>query len=427
MESIGNLIDRYSILEITLTNQREIDSIAFCKKYIDMYPRLYKQLVFCNREITQKIGEIQNCMQRKRLRLIKTFTHLDIVNVQTAVPSSLITADKVGVINVRWYNELIQDQSKVFCVAFAENIIGKLDILGFLCVEYDVVYARIQSEAEEIAIRQILPNPNLCFFMGVSPPYTTFDLDNTTFDIPDVFKFEPIYYTSSGLLGDFVIQLSVVCENFYKTGRKGIVNMIDTVPFRKSLEETYADVKSIVKSQPYIEDLRIGFPENFEIYLSSWRYSEQLYKINMYDLLLQEYDIQFGKHKWIHTANDLQWNGKVVIHIVNYRFPINVNYQDIINQHGIENIVFLNMEDKDYEYFVETTGMTIPDSYKPHSFEELCIIINSCKLFVGATSMPLCIAHSTHVPRIVGLPDNNDVKMMASGLIHHIPNIISEL
>jgi ADP-heptose:LPS heptosyltransferase len=85
------------------------------------------------------------------------------------------------------------------------------------------------------------------------------------------------------------------------------------------------------------------------------------------------------------------------------------------------------MEDNEYEYFVEKTGIQIPAIYKPSSFEELCIIINSCKLFVGATSMPLCLAHSTHVPRIVGLPDNNDIKGMASGLIHYLPNIVSEI
>jgi hypothetical protein len=228
------------------------------------------------------------------------------------------------------------------------------------------------------------------------------------------------------LLGDFITQLSVICENFYKTGRKGIVNMIDTVPFRKGLEETYSEIKSMVASQPYIEDLQMGFPDNFEIYLSSWRDSDQLYKINIYELFLQEYNVPFGKHKWIHTPNNVQWNNKVIIHIVTYRFPVNINYQNIVNQYGIENIVFLNMEDNDYEYFVEKTKINIPTIYKPESFEDLCAMIGSCKLFVGATSMPLCIAHATHVSRIVGLPDNNDIKMLATGLIHHVPNIILE-
>ena len=64
---------------------------------------------------------------------------------------------------------------------------------------------------------------------------------------------EPIYYTATGLLGDFILQLSVVCENYHKTGRKGIVNMIDTnITFRKGIEETYNDIQAVVKSQPNI-------------------------------------------------------------------------------------------------------------------------------------------------------------------------------
>lgn len=411
MVSIGKLVDKYSILEIKQKSmmdvKKEMDAIAFCKKYIDAYPRLYKQLKYINQKIWDFMEEMQEpaafeiCkLNNQKFRLKKTLNDLT--------------------------NSYIKDQKSYLdnrCVVFSKHIVGKLDVIGFLCTEYDVVYLR---EDDQSAIQNILPNTNLRFFVGEAPLYTTFDLDETAFDIPDVFKFEPIYYTSSGLLGDFITQLSVICENFYKTGRKGIVNMIDTVPFRKGLEETYSEIKSIVASQPYIEDLQMGFPDNFEIYLSSWRDSNQLYKINIYELFLQEYNVPFGKHKWIHTANNVQWNNKVIIHIVTYRFPVNINYQNIVNQYGIENIVFLNMEDKDYEYFVKKTKINIPTIYKPQSFEDLCVMIGSCKLFVGATSMPLCIAHATHVSRIVGLPDNNDIKMLATGLIHHVPNIISE-
>ena len=240
-------------------------------------------------------------------------------------------------------------------------------------------------------------------------------------------KLEPIYYTSSGLLGDFIFQLSVVCENYHKTGRKGIVNMIGNENFRKGIEETYNDIQAIVKSQPYIEDLLIGIPEPCDIYLSSWRNNDQLSKINMHDLFLQEYDINLGKHKWIETIYDPQWSSKIVIHITRYRFPNNINYSDIINQYGIDNIVFLDMDTNDFEYFFEKTGIQIPNVYKPQSFEELCIIINSCELFIGACSMPLTLAHSMHVKRIVGLPSGNDDIKLVSGLINHIPNIIGEI
>jgi ADP-heptose:LPS heptosyltransferase len=85
------------------------------------------------------------------------------------------------------------------------------------------------------------------------------------------------------------------------------------------------------------------------------------------------------------------------------------------------------MDVNDFEYFVERTGVVIPNVYTPQSFEELCIIINSCKLFIGAASMPLCIANATYVDRIVGLPsDNKDIKLVA-GLINHRPNILFEI
>ena len=426
--SIGELVDKYSILEIKekyIVNssdiKNEMNKISISKKYIDAYPRFYKQLVYINKKIWDLTDEIKQ-------------TNICEVQKYSTIASEIFSFNQKRFRLKKYFNELNNSSirehksySEDICVVHANNIIGKLDTVGFLCVEYDTVYLHIHSEDEEHEIRNILPNPNLCFFMGEFPPYTTFYLDTTAFVIPEVFKFTPINYCATGLLGDFILQLSVVCENFYKTGQKGIVNMIDSIPFRQSIKDTYRDIEFIIKSQPYIEDLRIGAPEDFDIYLSSWRNSEQLYQINMYDLFLQEYDIQMGKHQWIYAENDSQWNSKIVIHITQYRFPNSVNYSSIISQYGIENIIFLNMENNDFEYFVERTGIVIPNVYTPRSFEELCIIINSCKLFIGAASMPLCIANATHVDRIVGLPsDSKDIKMI-TGLINHIPNILFEI
>jgi len=234
----------------------------------------------------------------------------------------------------------------------------------------------------------------------------------------------PIYYCSGGLLGDFITQLSIVCENYYKTGQKGVINIIDSVPFRKSLQETFDDIQQIVKAQPYVEDFRIGMPDNFDVYLSSWRESDQLYKINFYDLFLKEYNIHFGKHKWLHVDVDPKVRDKVVIHTVKYRFPINVNYCEIVEKHGTDQVIFLNMEAGDYDFFVERTGVRLTRIYKPESFTEVCTLIASCKLFIGATSMPLCVAFATATPCIIGRPDNKDVQGLIDGLDKHLPNIL---
>ena len=236
------------------------------------------------------------------------------------------------------------------------------------------------------------------------------------------------HYLAEGLLGDFIIQLSVVCEKFHKTGKKGIVHMVGT-NFRNGIQETYDDIVSIVKSQYYIEDLRTDLPENFDniIHLSSWRNNDQLFKINMYDLFLREYEIELGKHAWITTNVDAQWSSKILVHITQYRFPNNIDFACIVREHGIDNFVFLNMDNGDFDFFVSRTGVTIPNVYKPTSFVELCTMINSCTMFIGSPSMPLCIANASHAKRIVGLPANtNDIKMI-QGLINHIPNIVAEI
>jgi len=236
------------------------------------------------------------------------------------------------------------------------------------------------------------------------------------------------HYLSEGLLGDFIIQLSVVCENFHKTGKKGVVYMLGT-NFRNGVQNTYDDIVSIVKSQYYIEDLRTDLPENFDevVHLSSWRNSNLLSKVNLYDLFLREYSVEIGKHPWISTNIDSRWSSKILIHITQYRFPVNIDFAQIVSEYGgIENFVFLDMDCGDFEVFVKRTGVTIPTIYKPASFTELCTMINSCFLFIGSPSMPFCVANACHTKRIVGLPNTID-NVLVGGLIHHIPNIIAEI
>jgi len=401
--SIGELVDKYSILEIKkkcisdskkLSDvKREIESISICKKYIDAYPRFYNQLVYINKKIWDFTDEI------------KTLDPRETPETYAQISSNIFAFNQKRFRLKKYFNDLnnssIKEQkSYAENVCIVKNIIGKLDVLGFLCVEYDAVYI---NESQEV-----LPNPNLHFLTGELPPYPTIDLDTTTFEIPEVFRFPPIHYSASGLLGDFITQLSVICENYYKTGQKGILTMTDTNPFRKGLQATYNDIQSIVKSQPYIQEFTIDPPSNCDIYLSSWRESSLMYKVNWYELLLHEYGTQFGKHKWIHVEKRAEWNSKVIIHIVQYRFPKYLDYSEIVNKHGIENIVFLAIEENDYEFFVEKTGIYIPTVYVQPSFDELCVVINSCKLFVGALSMPLTIAHACQVPRIIGFSGGND-------------------
>jgi hypothetical protein len=405
--SIGELVDKYSILEIKnkcisdskklADIKREMECICICKKYINAYPRFYKQLVYINKKIWDFTDEIKALNPRETPELY------------AQISSEIFTFNQKRFRLKKYFNDL-NDSAIKEQKSYAEdarvitNVNGHYDVIGFLCIEYDAIYV---SNVFETDIRQVLPNPNLHFFTGDPPPYPIIDLQ-TLHCVPEAFQFPPIYYTASGLLGDFITQLSVICENYYKTGQKGILTMTDAIPFRRGLEATYNDIQSIVRSQPYIQEFTIEPASSCDIYLGSWRESSLMYKVNWYELLLHEYGTHFGKHKWIHTTNCWQWNSKVIIHITQYRFPVNLDYSAIVQEHGIENIVFLAMEETDHAFFVEKTGVFIPCVYTPPSFEDLCIAIHSCKLFVGALSMPLTIAHACRVPRIIGFSGGHD-------------------
>jgi len=75
--SIGKLIDKYSVLEIKqrlVDVKKEMDAIVFCKKYIDMYPRLYKQLKYINQKIWDFMEEMHN---NKNFKHAETILKLD--------------------------------------------------------------------------------------------------------------------------------------------------------------------------------------------------------------------------------------------------------------------------------------------------------------------------------------------------------------
>ena len=227
-----------------------------------------------------------------------------------------------------------------------------------------------------------------------------------------------IHYLAEGLLGDFIMQLSIVCENFHKTGKKGVVHMIGT-NFRSGLEKTYEEIHSIITSQYYIENLTMELPENFDnaIYISSWRNSHLLFQVNFFELFLHEYQIEMGNHAWITTNVDDAWSSKILIHITKYRFPVDLNFSDIVSQYGEDNIVFLDLEIGDYDFFVNRTGVSLPHIYKPASFVELCTMIQSCALFIGSASMPSCVARAMRKKKIIGMPPDKNDFILLDGLI----------
>jgi hypothetical protein len=210
-------------------------------------------------------------------------------------------------------------------------------------------------------------------------------------------ELSPIKYTSGGRLGDFVNQLSVINENYIKTGRKGILYIGFTGDsFSNKIKGTYLDTYKIIKSQPYIYDYKIHSGEYCDCDLSLWR--NYLNMGNLKDIFSKTYNVEWGKNKWLYLEKNQEykekWKDIVLINTTKRRFKGELNYQELYDIYK-DKMVFISSVNEDYEYFVKTTGINI-ENYKPFSFEDLCLCIDNCYMFVGGLSMPLTIGYSLH-------------------------------
>ena len=433
--SIGEAIDKLNILEIKLAKisdadkladiQVEINALSECAQYRNAYQLYYNILTYINDKIWTMTDTV------------KTLTVDD--------PSFASISYKIFEFNQKrfrikkWFNMLTSSNIKEHksyaeshCQIHVENeqhFFDKLPEIYFLATEYDAITLNADFNISNLVGVSIPPtiitNASSVISENSSPP-TIIDLRE--FAIPpeierNVFDSPPIYYLVGGMFGDFIQSLSVICELYHMTGRKGILYISEHPqdPFRRGLENTYKDTYSVIMSQPYIQDYKLFNRDPVNINLSEWRLNPQLYVQNWYHTFSQTYRVEWGKHKWLTSEYDEKWADKVVISVVSYRFPVNIDFQLLKTQYPNE-LVFIASDRADHVFFENATNIAIP-YHEVSSFTELTTIINSCKLFVGALSGHLTIAHAIHKQRICGLSGDHGKDVMNIGLEPHLPNI----
>jgi len=206
-----------------------------------------------------------------------------------------------------------------------------------------------------------------------------------------------IVYIAGGYLGDFFLQLSVIKEYFIKYNKRGLLYITDIKQdFRNPLKTVYNDTYEIVVKQDYIYDYKMYNGEDYNVNLSSWRNNLLLFKTNFYELYKSEYNIDWGKNKWINLPYDKKWKNVVLISTVPYRFKNYINYNDYILKHPEYKFIFISIDKSDYNFFILNTPHCNIEYYCPQSLLETAIAINSCEFFMGVTSGLLCIAYSMH-------------------------------
>lgn len=285
-----------------------------------------------------------------------------------------------------------------------ENILyDKLSEINYLSSKYDIITFNTKQE-----IPSIFSQHNITSSSPITISINLNDYSITT-ELKNIHEPKPLTYLSGGRLGDLIHNLSVINENFYKTGRKGILYISDNndCAFEFGLQSTYNDTNSVISSQRYIKTYKIHENEPIDINLNDWRISPLLYRQNFCNIYSQTYNIEWGKHQWIKIPLiNYVLKDKILINVSISRFK-NIDYNQFKTKYGEENLIFICFDKNQYTNFKNRTKMDIKCMHV-NNFNELCIAINSCKLFIGTQSMPLALANALFHDSIILLDAANN-------------------
>ena len=411
--SFGEIVDKYSILELKIKYITDPNKILDIKNEIEILKPFtnkknkyfYKLLLHINELIWLDTEIIKN------LSLNREDNHALLLFAETS--NRIFENNQKRFRLKKYFNELNNSNIKEhksykndICyieIDEKEEIYNKIPEINSICISHDTIH--IDNKYEHI-INKIFKNTNI-YFVETNEIISTKSISlKKTFLIDkmlkEIYDFEPIKYISGGLFGDFFNQLSVVSEKFYQSGRKGILyisNKGDT--FKNKLENTYNDTYQAISKEKYIKEYKIFNNENFDLDLTSWRINLD-YNKNWKEIYSNNYQINWAENKWLNSDSSPHWENKIIINTSYYLHYSNITIQklkNIINENN-EDCVFISYDEKSYQHFVNITNCKITH-YEPFNFNELLIILNSCKFFYGGFSGISVIANALHKPHIL--------------------------
>jgi hypothetical protein len=400
--SVGDILDKVSILEIKkvrITNkekqteiEKELSCLSMANSYIKKYEVWYSLLKYVNERIWDLTDYLKSLPE---------------VNIEYAIISSKImdfNQRRFRMKNVINYSEsgsLREQKSYNETMAFIDNvdIYECLPEIVYAAMCYDIVYLKTPNS--------IFTTPNFRYTESPIPP--------TLIVIPQdervYCEFPTIRYVSGGMLGDFIHQLSIIKETYLQTGKKGVLyigNVGDK--FRRGIQGTYADIREIICQQPYIVSFKIHEGEPFDINLSAWRHTQNLYTYSWAQIFQNKYGVPWGTHPWITANADSSYEQSVIISLSSVRPCLDLDFAYIISKlPGVP--VFLITEDGQESYILEKTRLSSIKTIRCVTFNELVNVIAGCKMFVGALSMPLALADAMGKNRIALMTNSDDSKI----------------
>jgi hypothetical protein len=397
--SVGEAIDKYSILELKVQKikdnnkltevKKELEILKECRTYINKYQLYYNILKYINEEIWDETDKIK-LLKSSDSNYAAVAEYIFNLNQKRFRVKSLFNSLTQS--NIKEQKSYSQNHA-VIKIPDRETFYEKLTSINYLLFEYDTVSFDCNFMDDVTKIY------NLPCVVNNTITATTNIIDLSTFTKTiKLYDFPIIRYISGGLFGDFIHQLSVINEKFLNTGSKGVLyiaNIGDN--FRLGVDVAFNDSYELVTAQPYISSYKLYTGEPFDINLSVWRTHPNFWNNNLYGLFSSTYNVEWATHKWLHVPYDEKWKGTVLINTTPTRFPAYVDVNSILGK--FDNIVFICQDISEYEHFKARTKLEIP-VHKVETLLEMVTAINSCKLFIGTLTASLTYAHGCLVDRI---------------------------
>ena len=433
--SHGELLDRLSILDIKQQEIKEEYRLQEISKELKTYDRFlnikhtfqlyYKLISFVNK----RIWDLTNIMKE-----------MELTNPQYAFISSLIFDYNQQRFRIKNIINIIADSSIKEQKSYA-NKTGFVNVfVESTSMMRDIIYCLLQYDTVEVYCHPLIGEsfkhriqtifPTIQFVTEERSSTTYNETDKEVILLLDYIQQEckeyldPIFYIAGGRLGDFILQLSVVQEQYLKTGRKGYIYMYDKIPnlrfeasFSNGLHNTYNDIYGLLMKQEYILDCKIWNNQYYDINLSIWYNSPLLHHNSWYEIFKKEYNIEWGKKKWLHTKINENYKGSIIITPIVRN--ITTDLIKLLKNYDKSKMIFVCFDRTQYQLFSSIYGIELP-VIECKTIEDMAIIINSCDLYIGGMSSPLTIAQATHAKTIALL--DHDLDSNHNFLENIIPN-----
>jgi hypothetical protein len=206
--SIGELVDKYSILELKIKNikdslkiieiNKELESLKGTKFYIKKYEFFYNILLYINEKIWDMTDDIK--------KMIVSDSEYSIISNQIFEYNQKRFRLK-NFFNILFDSNIKEQKSYSMkcCKIYIENeeiFLQKIPELYYLSIEYDQLYIKTNIEYK---IKNIFKSPNITF---IKNEYTsTIDLKDYKIDCP-IFINKPIKYIAGGKSDSYVAKRS---------------------------------------------------------------------------------------------------------------------------------------------------------------------------------------------------------------------------